>query len=398
MKKNLICVSVFVFAIVFVVGVFQLYQYFRVKNAKVEVVLVNDREVEFASLVHTSDFIESINGRVLEDKKIDTTSLGEKDVSFSFINDEGIKLKYEFQVEVVDTTPPVIWLSGSYSVFVGSEDTLLSDILCGDNYDSIPICYIKGDYDLNKIGTYSLTFYALDHSGNSTSKEFKLKVKKKTSPNSSTSNSKKLLFSDVVKKYKNENNKIGIDISKWQGDVDFSKLKDAGVEFVMIRVGTTNGKEGEFVLDPKFIQNIKGANDANIPVGVYFYSYANSERQAKKEARWVLSQIDGYDVDLPIAFDFEDWSNFNSYKLSFYELSNVAETFLKAIEKEGYDGMLYSSKTYLENIWFKTDAKVWLAHYTTETNYKGDYVMWQLSNIGRVDGILGSVDINVMYD
>lgn len=389
---------IFLFVIVLFIFGFQVYQYFRIKNAKVEVVLVSDRQIEFASSVRVSDFIESINGNLIEDKTIDTTSLGEKTVSFSFINNEGIKLKYEFQIEVVDMTPPRILLSGSYSVVVGSKDTLLEDILCGDNYDSRPICYIEGDYDLNKVGTYPLTFRAIDHAGNASYKNFNLKVNKKGSSSNSSTTTKKLLFSSVLKQYKDENNKIGIDISKWQGDVDFSKLRDAGVEFVVIRVGTTNGKEGDFVLDPKFVQNIQGANEVGIPVGIYFYSYANSEKQAKKEAKWVLEQIEDYDVDLPIAFDFEDWGNFNSYGLSFYELSNVAEAFLKTVEKEGYEGMLYSSKTYLENIWYPTDYKVWLAHYTSKTNYEGNFFMWQLSNIGRVDGILGSVDINIMYN
>ena len=76
----------------------------------------------------------------------------------------------------------------------------------------------------------------------------------------------------------------------------------------------------------------------------------------------------------------------------------MANTFLKTIEKAGYEGMLYSSKNYLENIWFETEYKIWLAHYTTETNYQGDYYVWQLCSNGRVDGITGNVDINVMYN
>ena len=102
-------------------------------------------------------------------------------------------------------------------------------------------------------------------------------------------------------------------------------------------------------------------------------------------------------MDLPIAFDWENWSFYNEFNLSFFGLSNMADSFVKTVRDAGYEGMLYSSKNYLEDIWFKRDYPVWLAHYTTKTNYEGDYEFWQLCNNGRVAGINGDVDINIRY-
>ena len=190
---------------------------------------------------------------------------------------------------------------------------------------------------------------------------------------------------------------VGIDVSKWQGTIDFEKLKNAGVEFVMIRVGGTRGTNKEYFVDETFEYNIKQANKYNIKAGVYFYSYANSVEAAKKDAKWVLKQIKDYDIDMPVAFDWEEWNNFNSYNLSLFGLTSLSEEFLNTIKKEGYKTLHYSSKSYLEDAWMNTSHDVWLAHYTKETNYQGDYKMWQLCDNGKVDGIDGLVDIDIYY-
>ena len=180
-------------------------------------------------------------------------------------------------------------------------------------------------------------------------------------------------------------------------NVDFSKLKSAGVEFVIIRIGSSTGINGENFIDSKFIQNIKNANSVGIPVGVYFYSYANSVDRAISDAKWIIENIKDYKVELPIAFDWENWGSFNTYELSFFGLTNMAKRFMDTVKDAGYDAMLYSSKTYLENIWMSVDYPVWLAHYTKNTNYAGDYSYWQICSNGRVDGINGDVDIDIRY-
>ena len=396
-KKNIIIIICFL-VIIIGIGSYFLINYLRVKNAVIKVTLDETLETEFLSDVKVSDFISDINGTIVDDYVIDTTDIGKKKIEFEYINDDNIKVKYNYEINVVDNVAPLIWLNNSYTVNVGSDISLTDKILCGDDTDPNPTCEVIGEYNMNEAGTYPLVFKATDNSGNVTEKEFNLIVREpKSSGTSSGSVSTKTLFSEVVDAHKTENTEIGLDISKWQGDVDFNALKEAGVEFVIIRVGTSSGINGENLVDSKFEQNINGANKAGIPVGVYFYSYANSEDRAISDALWVLEQIKDYKVDLPIAFDWENWSFYNEFNLSFFGLSNMADSFVKTVRDAGYEGMLYSSKNYLEDIWFKGDYPVWLAHYTTKTNYEGDYEFWQLCNNGRVAGINGDVDINIRY-
>lgn len=396
-KKNIIIIICFL-VIIIGIGSYFLINYLRVKNAVIKVTLDETLETDFLSDVKVSDFISDINGTIVDDYVIDTTDIGKKKIEFEYINDDNIKVKYNYEINIVDNVAPLIWLNNSYTVNVGSDISLTDKILCGDNYDNDPVCEVIGEYNMSEAGTYPLVFKATDNSGNVTEKEFNLIVREpKSSGTSSGSVSTKTLFSEVVDAHKTENTEIGLDISKWQGDVDFNALKEAGVEFVIIRVGTSSGINGENLVDSKFEQNINGANKAGIPVGIYFYSYANSEDRAISDALWVLEQIKDYKVDLPIAFDWENWSFYNEFNLSFFGLSSMADSFVKTVRDAGYEGMLYSSKNYLEDIWFKGDYPVWLAHYTTKTNYEGDYEFWQLCNNGRVAGINGDVDINIRY-
>lgn len=397
-KKNIIIIGSILLSIIIIFLIFKIYNYLRIKYAKIEVTLVENLTAEFNEKKKISDYIISINGNIINDDFIDTTVIGDKDVTFEFINEDNIKLSYTYQIEVKDTVEPLIWLGSSYSVPVNSDINLEEKILCGDNYDNNPNCYIEGDYNLNEVGSYPLIFKAVDSSGNSEELSFTLNVyepKKSTSSNSEKINTD---FNDIVKKHKTDNTKIGIDVSAWQGDIDFEKIKNAGVEFIMIRVGGTIGTNGEYFLDKKFIQNIEQANKYGIEAGIYFYSYANSVESAIKDAKWVLKQIKKYKIDLPIAFDWEEWSYFNAYNVSFFKLTSIADAFLKTVEDAGYRGMLYSSKAYLEKIWLDHDYEVWLAHYISKTNYQGNYLMWQLCDNGKIDGINGDVDIDIMYN
>lgn len=396
-KRKIIIISVIFGILLLSIGGYFLYRFIKVKTAKIEIKLVENLDADFADTLRVSSFIESINGKIVDDYYIDTDSLGKKSVNFQFINNDGIKIKYSYEINVVDKEAPLIWLGKSYNVTKGSEDNLVEKIMCGDNYDKNPVCVIEGDYDLNSVGSYKLVFKATDSSGNISEKKFTLNVNEPSDNKGSNGVKTVTEFSDVIKNYKNDNTQIGIDVSKWQGDIDFSKLKNAGVEFVIIRVGSSNGINGENFIDSKFVQNIENANSVGIPVGVYFYSYANSIDRAVSDAKWIIDQIKDYKVELPIAFDWENWGSFNKYELSFFGLTNMAKKFMDTVKNVGYDAMLYSSKTYLENIWMSVDYPVWLAHYTKNTNYTGDYTYWQLCSNGRVDGINGDVDIDIRY-
>ena len=396
-KKILIIVIVIFSSLLITIESVFLYQKYKVAHA-VKIVNIKMHEVEVYSDVMLSDLITSMNGHLIKDKKINTDKLGSYEVVFDYINDDDIKVNYSFSINVVDKRSPMISKPNVYNVNVNYDGNIEKDLFCGDNYDDNPKCYIEGEYDISKIGKYNVTFVGVDSSNNESRHNFVLNVRKK--PKSSTSNNNSFVnFSDLVEKYKTDKTKIGIDISHWQGNIDFQKVKEAGVEFVYIRVGRGNGIGGEYVIDKKFEKNIEGFNKVGIPVGVYFYSFANSVQDATEEAKWVLQHIKNYDVDLEIVFDWENWSSFQEFDLSFKKLTNLASSFGKVVKNKGYQAMLYSSKNYLENVWYPVDFPVWLAHYTDNTDYSGEYKVWQLCNNGRVDGIDDNlVDIDIMYE
>lgn len=366
--------------------------------------LIENLKVPVYSKVKVKDLIASIDGKVVTNKTLNTEELGKQEVSFVYKNKNDKEKRGVFTIDVVDEEKPLVWLSGSYSARVGSNLNLEDEIFCADNYDSNPTCKIEGTYDLNKAGTYNLTYVAKDCNNNEERINFILNVYEPApatttlTPDQTEQREEVVTaFNDVVATHKDENTEIGIDVSKWQGDIDFRKVKDAGATFVMIRVGSQQGVDGEYILDPYFKQNIENALANDLKVGVYFYSYANSKKEARKQATWVLDQIKDYEITLPIAFDWECYNSFNQMELSLFGLNEVAESFLEKVEDKGYDGMLYGSKNYLNSIWKYHDYDVWLAHYTDQTDYDSHYIMWQLCQDGRIDGINTAVDINVLY-
>ena len=324
-----------------------------------------------------------------------TTKLGENEYTTTYK-----KNKYIIKYTVVDTKAPIILGGTTKTTTVGKKINLVNKYLCGDNHDSKPKCYIKGDYDINTPGTYKLKYVAEDMSGNKTTKNIKLKVKEKKSSGSSSSSTttkvKRTKISTYIKKYKKKNTKIGIDVSAWQDDINWKKAKKDGVEFAMLRIGYGPTSSNELMLDKRFTNNIKNAKKEKVKVGVYFYSYAKTKAEAKEQAKWIVKKLNGQKLDLPIAFDWENWNSFNKYNVSFKDLNDIAKTFIKEVEKAGYQGMLYSSAYYLNIIWKNYD-KTWLAYYTSNNDFKKPYIMWQLTSTGKVNGISGSVDIDVLY-
>ena len=413
MKKKKIFIILFLFLIVgLIIGLtvyIPLYKEYKAKkeeemriaNAIIKVELKEDLTASFYSEHKVSDFIESINGELVEDFTIDTKELGEKIVKFKFVNEEGITVPYKYVIQVVDDVPPSIWMNADYYLNVSSTDNLLANLTCVDNLDDNPHCEIIGNYDLNTVGNYPLVLKATDASGNETTHNFTLHIKEPSSGgnNNSKSTSTPDYFSDIVAAYKTGDNvKFGIDVSSWQGDIDFEQVKNDGCEFVFIRVGSTRGIDGEYFVDSKFERNIQGFNSVGIPVGIYFYSYAKTKEAAINDAKFVLDHIKDYNVDLGVAYDFESWSFYNEYHQSFYTTTMNAKAFLDTIKDAGYKGINYSSKRYLETVWYPLEYDTWLAHYTKQTTYKGKYKYWQLTSTGRIDGIKGYVDIDIMYE
>lgn len=406
MKKLIIFFITTIILIVIIAGAVGLWLYKEEKeNKRIDaesVVLKENLTIEFGKKAKVSDFIESLNGTMITDNEIDTERLGDIEVSFDFINIKNKKRTATFTIKTIDVNAPKIFSGSSYTVKVGYNNNLTNVLLSGDDIDDNPIREIVGEYDFNTVGDYNLTYVVTDSSGNETKKNFILHViEEPTTPQPPTLPKEPIYFDDILSNYKTEKTKIGIDVSKWQGEINWEQVKDSGVEFAIIRMGYQTDYDGDYVLDPYFVANIEGAKRVGLPVGIYFYSYAKNVNQAKEQAEWVRNNLKDYSIDIGIAFDWESWNSFNTTGMSFYTINKVANTFLDSvIETEaeaGRRGFLYGSKTYLEKIWYPTEHDTWLAHYTSETNYQGKYSIWQMCDTGRVNGINGNVDIDIMY-
>lgn len=336
---------------------------------------------------------------VSDNYKIATDKLGEKEYSIYYIK-KGKKYIYKFKINVVDETPPLVFSGTNKTVNIGYTGDLCNLITYGDNYSGLVKCSIEGDYDLNKEDTYKLKYYLSDSSNNIKEVNVTLNVNDPSNDlkNDNTPSKKEnTLFKEVLTSKKDVNNSLGIDVSKWQGDIDFTKVKEAGASFVMIRIGSQDGVLGDYIIDPYFKENIKNAKNAGLKVGIYFNSVATSAKEAKEQAKWVIKTLNKEKIDLPIAFDWENWSKWNSLKISFHTLNEIGNSFINTINDNGYKGMLYGSKFYLETLWDDYDL-VWLANYTEKTSYKGKYLMWQMANNGKIEGIKGDVDIDILYE
>ena len=199
--------------------------------------------------------------------------------------------------------------------------------------------------------------------------------------------------------------RLGIDVSLYQGDINWSEVKQSGIEFAMIRVGYRGYGSGKLVQDSKFTYNMENALKNNIQCGAYFYSQAITEEEAIEEADFVIETIKKYNITYPIAFDSEYSTEARTGRadhLSVEERTKISKAFCERILSKGYSPMIYASK-----YWFYDNLNVlelqkyqtWLAHYVSNpkkgTDYKYDYNMWQYTSSGKVNGISGNVDMNI---
>ncbi len=401
-KHRPLITSIIILLILILVGVGAWAIYDIEENRRIDaeaVTLVEDLSVAYGKQAKVSDFLAQLNGELVDDFVIDTNNLGQAEITFEYINIKNKKRTRTFTIEIVDNTSPTIYGNNAYYVNVGYDGDLTNLMLSGDDLDDNPQREIVGEYDLAKVGTYDLEYIVTDRYNNVARKKFTLYVTQPTVAEEKPSVlAPKLPFAQVVKEHKNNQTQIGIDVSAWQGEIDWQKVKAAGVEFAMIRLGYQVDFGGEYALDKYFERNIAEAEKVGLPVGVYFYSYANSVDEARAQAEWIVEKLRHHKVALGVAFDWESWSEFNQAGMSFQTINQVAANFIDVIQDHGYRGWLYGSKVYLERIWgYSNYNNVWLAQYFDYATYNGDYQMWQLSNTGRVDGIDGDVDINVMY-
>lgn len=211
----------------------------------------------------------------------------------------------------------------------------------------------------------------------------------------------------------------GIDVSYHNGNLDWSVIKNAGVEFAILRAAYRGyGDEGTLLKDSKFAEYIRGAQSYGIPVGAYIYSQAITTAEAVQEANYILNIVKNYSLDLPIVFDYEFSPSakgrtnlaWKEGELNKSKMTNITLAFCNTIKSAGYDVMVYASKSFLNNnidheVIENAGYDVWLAHYVNQnennyqgTNYTGDFKIWQYTSTGRIPGISNKVfDCNFMY-
>ena len=207
-----------------------------------------------------------------------------------------------------------------------------------------------------------------------------------------------------------ETTTLGIDVAKYQGTIDWQEVKNAGIDFAMIRLGYRGMEDGVITEDSNARYNMQECSKAGIPMGAYFFSTAVSEAEAEAEAKWAAELMAQYPITYPVVYDCEGFSDPDSrqFGMSPEERTDIALVFLKAIEKLGYEGMFYASRNELESAWetarIEEDYKIWVAQYpqvpypgTHRSSYTGDHHMWQYTKEGSIAGIEPLVDLNVAY-
>ena len=186
----------------------------------------------------------------------------------------------------------------------------------------------------------------------------------------------------------------GIDVSTFQGTINWKKVKNDGIQFAMLRGGY--GRNASQV-DAKFEINYKNAKAAEVPIGVYHYSYATTVEGAKKEAEFVISYLKGKQFEYPIAYDVED---ITQKDLSKTDLTKMVKAFCEAVQKAGYYVCIYTNLDWARNrLNMKTLSAydVWIAQWSSKCTYTGEYGLWQYSSNGKVNGISGRVDMDYAY-
>lgn len=196
------------------------------------------------------------------------------------------------------------------------------------------------------------------------------------------------------------NQRYGIDVSEHNGQIDWDQVTLSRVDFAYIRIGYRSSVYGQIHLDKYFHQNIQGAQEAGLDVGLYWFSTATNEEELQEEIDFILKEIEDYDIDLSIAYDMEfyDHPQDRVLTLSQEEKTNLALTFCEQMEEEGYSTMIYGNLDWLYNqLDFEkiSNQKLWYAAYLDEPKMEDKFTMWQFTNKGQIPGIEGNVDLNI---
>lgn len=197
--------------------------------------------------------------------------------------------------------------------------------------------------------------------------------------------------------------KLGVDVSTFQGEINWKKVKNTGIDFAILRLGFRGyGSKGNIVLDDCFEENAKLADEAGIAIGVYFFSQAITEAEAVEEANYVLDNIKDKNITYPICFDLEKikFDTARTDNLTADEITKITNAFCEEIEKAGYDVLIYgNAKTFTTrmNLEQLNNYQKWYADYQEEPLYPYDFSFWQYTEKGEVPGINGYVDLNIQF-
>ena len=296
-----------------------------------------------------------------------------------------------------DTTAPM-WLNlpESVSIQVDTEFDINRYVGFIDDCDSDVDIRIEGEVDTSTPGSYPITMTLTDDANNTKTGSMTVKVYRPSGGGGGGEDTHTTLaYSDFMARYPGDDIAYGIDVSRYQGDIDFNRVKAAGCEFVYLRAMIYNN--GELGEDRKFEEYYVDAKAAGLKIGVYYYSTDCNLEELHEHCNELLKVLADKEIDLPVAFDWESWSHFQKYKMSIVDINNLFYEFAGIMTENGYGTILYASKYYLEIIWEPADYDVWLAHYVKETSYEGDYTMWQTGSIGRIDGCSEDVDTDILF-
>lgn len=412
MNKKIIIIGIILIAILAVLAKIYIF-YDKYEMPKGAEISISDEEIAVFDETNLYDLFKNYNVTILtEDTALDYNTVGEHTYTIEYKYNGSIQTYlYDVKYTVVDEVNPIfINAPSSKTLYVGesNEEVLTKKVSYADNYDPKPSLEIQGEVNFEEIGTYKLKYIVTDQSGNGTSKDVTITVKERPIITDTKDDDEKeeeeddsVYLEDQIEKYKSDSTMIGIDVSKWQGEIDFEKVKNAGVEFVILRMGVMKDKDTPLAIDNTFETNYKNAKAAGLKVGIYIYSEATTVDAAVENAKFVIDNLNGDKLDFPICFDWESWSYFNELEINLHRLNEMYDAFTAELKDAGYDTMLYASENYLNNTWLSLkDYTIWIAKYSSKTpslNSNNGYILWQNTNKGSVDGIDGDVDLDIYY-
>lgn len=399
MKKKVL-IAIIIIVIIFI-GILYIFNFF--KPVTTEINLSNNLKFEYGKEVYLYDTISITDGTILDENfLLSTDELGLKEITVKYKDSNKWKHEYKYNIEIIDTTAPILSIKKDLYIGVGSnEESLFKNTFWGDNCDREVDVTINGEYNLNTIGNYPVEVIAKDDSNNIRKIETTIHVYEPK--NIENNNQNKITNSGIdikyfINNYKNEKTSIGLDISEHQTITSFEDIKNSGIEFVIFRIGWGPNSDLSFNDDKKFEEYYKLAKEVGLKVGVYYFSYANKLEEVDNEINYVLDMLKDKEIDLWVSYDWENWKMFKNAHINFVDLNKMANKFIKAMNNNGYKGMNYGSKAFLEEIWNTDGIDTWLAHYSKETNYDKPFKLWQISDEGNVPGITGAVDVDIMIN